>query len=90
MLMLTRVPGDSIKIGNKIVITIQKIARKKVYLTVSNPKTRTVILDLDQSLTITDDIKIKILSVRCQVRLGIEAPREIKIVRVEIDNYSRA
>jgi len=82
MLTLTRTQGESIKIGNKIVITVIKIEKMEITIIVSNPKTRTIILGLKQSETIADDIKLKIISIASQVELGIEAPEEIRIVRV--------
>ena len=40
---------------------------------------------LDECVQIGDDISVKVLSVnRQQVRLGIEAPREVQIDRAEL------
>ena len=39
----------------------------------------------DESIAISEDIVVKVLSVKGNtVRLGIEAPEEVKIVRTEI------
>jgi len=89
LIILTKTPGESIKIGNNIVITVIEISKNEITMIVSNPKTRTVILGLEQSETITDNIKLKILSIKNQIRLSIEFPKEARIERVNIDHYSR-
>ena len=42
---------------------------------------------IGDSILIGDSIKIQIVHVKgCQVRVGIEAPKEVQIVREEISN----
>lgn len=41
----------------------------------------------DQSIAISEDIVVKVLSVKGNtVRLGIEAPKEVKVIRTEISD----
>ncbi len=61
MLVLSRYPGESIKIGNEMKITVKEIANKKATLTVNNPYDQTLTLAWDQSAKITDNIKIDLI-----------------------------
>ncbi len=84
MLILTRKPGDSIKIGDDIKITVKEILKsvKKVVLTVSYPEARTITLGRNQSAMITDDIRTVVVKlIKNQIKLGIEAPAEVRIER---------
>ena len=46
---------------------------------------------ISESILINDDIKITVLGVRgCQVRVGIEAPKDIPVHREEIFNRIQA
>lgn len=46
---------------------------------------------LDEAITIGSDIKVRIISVRGgTVRLGIEAPQEVSILRSELTESPRA
>lgn len=46
---------------------------------------------LDEAITIGSDIKVRIISVRGgTVRLGIEAPQEVSILRSELTGSPRA
>ncbi len=84
MLILTRNPGESIKIGDDITVAVKKIADKKVVLTVSDASEWTITLGCNQSVMITDNIKITATLIRSQVKLGIDAPTEVRIMREEI------
>ena len=54
MFVLSRYPGESIKIGNDIIITVKEIelSSKNAVLSINNPESRSITLGWGQSATI--------------------------------------
>ncbi len=65
MLTLARCPGESIKIGDDIKITVTEIliSEKKTKLTISNTEIKNITLASGQNTMITDNIKMTIKSI---------------------------
>lgn len=97
-LILTRKPGESVKIGDSLVLTIREVHPAKVYVEVqifSGPfieQTRHFWIKLFEStdsvppaLPGTNQCKVTIAAISGrQVRLHFEADNSIKIVRTEL------
>ncbi|MCX4025206.1 carbon storage regulator [Spartinivicinus marinus] len=86
MLALTRKYGQSINIGNDIRISLGGFNRKSARLGVVMYKQlaiKEVPYELDQKLD--DDITFFIRLIGGQVRFYFDAPREIKILRSELE-----
>ncbi len=82
MLVLTRRRGESVEIGSDIKITVMVIYEKKIKVRVQEPKNTKMNIHLDRATPITDDITITLTGIdKCQVKLGIEAPAEMRIER---------
>lgn len=82
MLILTLRREESVKIGNDIKIIVMVIYEKKITVRVLEPKNTKLNLRLGKATPITDDIKITLTGIdKCQAKLGIEAPAEMKIER---------
>ena len=81
MLTLTRKPGESIKVGNDIIITVNEIADKKATLSVKDQEDQVITLGHGESTMLTADIKVILKSITNRVSLCIEAPAEVRIER---------
>ena len=85
-LILTRKPGESVKIGDSLVLTIREVHPKKVYVSGGMPFAYWLRLGQEME-TVTPDPKCKVtiaaISGR-QVRLHFEADNSVKIVRTEL------
>lgn len=87
-LILTRKPGESVKIGDSLVLTIREVHPKKVYIQPNDGTPLCFRLDehFDCLLGSADyvcRVTIAAISGR-QVRLHFEADNSIKIVRTEL------
>lgn len=88
-LILTRKPGESVKIGDSLVLTIREVHPAKVYVGfTSNGTTTASWLKLQGAIEIPGEhgetrVTIAAISGR-QVRLHFEADNSVKIVRTEL------
>ena len=95
-LILTRKPGESVKIGDSLVLTIREVHPKKVYMEIQRfngpfvERTDHVWMRLLDSTPESDfddgnqcKLTIAAISGR-QVRLHFEADNSVKIVRTEL------
>ena len=88
MFVLARYPGESIKIGDDIRITVEKIVNKQVTLIVKDSVDRTIILGWGESVSISDGIKVTAKSIKNQVKLGIEVPEDVTINREDVPPFT--
>ncbi len=89
MLVLTVRREESVKIGSDIRITVMVIYEKKITVRVLEPKNTKLNLRLGKATPITDDVTITLTGIdKCQVKLGIEAPAELRIERESNQNSS--
>lgn len=93
MLILSRKAGQSVMIGDSIIVAVVDIHRHQVRMQVHAPSGVAVIQDDDahhgirvgQSLKIGDSILVTVLRIYGSlVRLGIAAPRDVAVHRDEI------
>lgn len=87
-LILTRKPGESVKIGDSLVLTIHEVHPAKVYIQPNDSKALWAPLghQIDVLLSSSElacRVTIAAISGR-QVRLHFEADNSIKIVRTEL------
>ena len=82
MLILTRNPGQSIKIGDDIRITVLLVYEKRIKIRVQTSDDTGIYIRLGEEITIRDGITITLTNIdESQVKLGIEAPVGVKINR---------
>lgn len=85
MLILTRRIGESINIGDDILVTILGVKGNTVRIRTATPELLILTRKLGEDINISNDIIVTILSIKgMQVRLGITAPRSIQVHREEI------
>lgn len=86
MLVLTRKPGEAIQIGPSIVVELVSMSRYAAYLKISYPDgVSEQRLLRYESVDLSPGISISIPDIqRGQLRIGITAPREVKVVRTEL------
>jgi carbon storage regulator len=83
MLVLTRRLGESIIIGDDIIITVLNISKDQFYLGVNISESLTI--NLQETVSIREGITVTAVKIdKGQVRLGIEAPKDITINREEV------
>lgn len=83
MLVLTRRLGESIIIGDDIIITVLNISEDQIYLDVNISESLTI--NIQESVSIRADIKVKVVKIdKNQVKLGITAPDDVIIKREEV------
>ncbi len=83
MLVLTRKLGESVIIGDDIIVTVLTIDKKQVKLSVNDSEGVTI--NLQESISIRDGITVKLVKTdKTQVKLGIEAPKDVTINREEV------
>lgn len=93
MLALSRRIGEAIRIGDDLILEVLDIGRHTVMLELQRPdpdfeRTQWLVVDrrVGESLRVTDDIQVFVKDVEGSfVRLGIDAPRTITIVRAELN-----
>lgn len=83
-LVLTRKAGESVKIGDSLVLTIREVHAKKVYL--SSSKGLSHWIGLGDGYTVCDPTCTLIICAinRGVVKLLFEADRSVTIVRTEL------
>jgi sRNA-binding carbon storage regulator CsrA len=82
VLILTRNPGQSIKIGDDIRITVLLVYEKRIKIRVQTSDDTGIYIRLGEEITIRDGITITLTNIdESQVKLGIEAPVGVKINR---------
>ncbi len=83
MLVLARRLGESLIIGNDIKIAVSNICKNQINLCVND--SQCVIVNLQESISIRDGITVKLVKTdKAQVKLGIEAPKDVTINREEV------
>ena len=84
MLVLTRREGEGLLIGNDIRVTVLIIFEKRVKLQLKDLENKIITCRLGSTTPIRGDITVKIVDIdQKQVKLGIEAPKDMKIDREE-------
>ena len=84
MLVLTRREGEGLLIGNDIRITVLIIFEKRIKLQLKDIENKVITCRLGATTPIRDDITVKVVDIdQKQVKLGIEAPKDMKIDREE-------
>ena len=85
-LILTRKPGESVKIGNDTILTIREVHPKKVYAAFTEKGvTDEIWMGLLTDVKPFDGCQISIAAISGrQVRLHFEADNSVKIVRTEL------
>jgi len=89
MLVLTRIPGESVFIGDDIEITVLEIGDEGVRLGIStsprDPARREEVWSPGQPIPISKDVAAMVVENRhTKVRLGITAPSDVCIARKEV------
>ena len=85
MLVLTRREGEGLLIGNDIRVTVLIVFEKRIKLQLKNLENKVITCRLGATTPIRDDISVKVVDIdQKQVKLGIEAPKDMKIDRDEV------
>ena len=85
MLVLTRREGEGLLIGNDIRVTVLIIFEKRIKLQLKDLENKVITCRLGATTPIRGDITIKVVDIdQKQVKLGIEAPKDMKIDRDEV------
>ena len=86
MLVLTRREGEGLLIGNDIRVTVLIIFEKRIKLQLKDIENKVITCRLGATTPIRDDITVKVVDIdQKQVKLGIEAPKDMKVDRDEVD-----
>ena len=86
MLVLTRREGEGLLIGNDIRVTVLIIFEKRIKLQLKDLENKVITCRLGATTPIRGDITVKVVDIdQKQVKLGIEAPKDMKIDREEVD-----
>ena len=86
MLVLTRREGEGLLIGNDIRITVLIIFEKRIKLQLKDSENgnKVITCRLGATTPIRGDITVKVVDIdQKQVKLGIEAPKDMKVDREE-------
>lgn len=84
-LILTRRPGESVKIGDNVTMTVREVHPKKIYVVleemgVQHPQWVPLYSEFQWH-----DVKIEVTGISGrQVRLAFDADKSVKIVRTEL------
>ena len=85
MLVLTRREGEGLLIGNDIRVTVLIVFEKRIKLQLKNLENKVITCRLGATTPIRGDITIKVVDIdQKQVKLGIEAPKDMKVDRDEV------
>jgi sRNA-binding carbon storage regulator CsrA len=85
VLVLTRREGDGLLIGNDIRVTVLIIFEKRIKLQLKGLGNKVITCRLGVTTPIRGDIAVKVVDIdQKQVKLGIEAPKDMKIDRDEV------
>ena len=86
MLVLTRREGEGLLIGNDIRVTVLIVFEKRIKLQLKDLENKVITCRLGATTPIRGDITVKVVDIdQKQVKLGIEAPKDMKIDREEVD-----
>ena len=84
MLVLTRREGEGLLIGNDIRVTVLIVFEKRIKLQLKDLENKVITCRLGATTPIRGDITVKVVDIdQKQVKLGIEAPKDMKIDREE-------
>ena len=84
MLVLTRREGQSLLIGNDIRVTVLIIFEKRIKLQIKDLGNNIITCRLGAITPIGGGITVKVVDIdQKQVKLGIEAPKDMKVDREE-------
>lgn len=85
MLVLSRRPGEALLIGDDIMLVLERVEPGKVtYEILADETCDRVTRELLEPLHLGDRICVQALAMRgCWVRIGIDAPREVRVDRAE-------
>ena len=84
MLVLARREGEGLLIGNDIRVTVLIIFEKRIKLQLKDLENKVITCRLGATTPIRDDITVKVVDIdQKQVKLGIEAPKDMKVDREE-------
>lgn len=92
MLILTREDSQSIQISDNILLTVVAVYCHSVLIHISNKPYQDIQyrLQLDSKADIADGITVKLSNIeRRQAKLGIEAPKHVRIMRTELLDDAR-
>ena len=85
MLVLSRREGEGLLIGRDIRVTVLIIFEKRIKLQIKVLENRVITCRLGATTPIRGDITVKVVDIdQKQVKLGIEAPKDMKIDRDEV------
>ena len=85
MLVLTRREGEGLLIGNDIRVTVLIVFEKRIKLQLKDLENKVITCRLGATTPIRDDISVKVVDIdQKQVKLGIEAPKDMKVDRDEV------
>jgi sRNA-binding carbon storage regulator CsrA len=86
MLVLTRKEGEGLLIGNDIRVAVLIIFEKRIKLLLKDLENKVITCRLGAIAPIRGDITVKVVDIdQKQVKLGIEAPKDMKVDRDEVD-----
>lgn len=85
MLVLTRREGEGLLIGNDIRVTVLIIFEKRIKLQLKDLENKVITCHLGATTPIRGGITVKVVDIdQKQVKLGIEAPKDMKVDRKEV------
>ena len=85
MLVLTRREGEGLLIGNDIRVTVLIVFEKRIKLQLKDLENKVITCRLGATTPIRGDITVKVVDIdQKQVKLGIEAPKDMKVDRDEV------
>ncbi len=84
MLVLARREGEGLLIANDIRVTVLIVFEKRIKLLLKDSGNKVITCHLGTTTPIRGDITIKVVDIdQQQVKLGIKAPKDMKIDREE-------
>jgi sRNA-binding carbon storage regulator CsrA len=86
MLVLTRREGEGLLIGNDIRVTVLIIFERRIKLLLKDSGSKVITCRVGTTTALRYDIMIKVVKIdQHQVKLGINAPKDMKIEREKHD-----
>ena len=87
MLVITRKPNAKLQIGDNITVHLVNIQEGSVFLNIlfSGGEVKYEVIGQDEEIEVTDEVKVRaaLIEENRKVRLGITAPRDIRVRRIE-------
>ena len=87
MLVLSRKAGESIVIGDELIVTVTFIGSEAVEITATrrdNSFVKSWVLSTNEGVAINDEVRVVLIQLkRERARLGIEYPPELSVARTE-------